>query len=494
MKQIITILMFLAIIIPMAAQPTQSGYVKTKGRMDSKGQLIPGTRIGGAAITLAGGHSTVADANGNFKLTVPDKKYYLQNVQKQGYVLVDPDVLSKQYVQSVNPLVITMETPEKQLEDQLKSERKLRRTLQQQLQQREDEIESLKENNIITAEEYRAALQKLYADQESNEKLISDMAKRYAEVDYDLLDEFYRQVTFCIENGDLMKADSLLRLRGDVVQQAKDVHNKAQAINEEKEKIRQAETVLAADIEELARRCYSYCERFYRVNSDSAFLYIACRADLDTTNYEWQMDVFHKTFRSKKTLPYVLRALRIALTQYGEFHPVVAETYISISKCDEDDKEIFWLDKAFEIYNFRADLEKIAEMYQLYGWAYRLYDDNKALAYYNKALETFKQMLIDSVDKKNKLYEAIWDVYKDIGDVYKSKEKYIKAIQYYLMADSLNVERERIDSETNCRSLYELYDAMGNCYVEMEKYDQAVKCYQRILSLNCIREETRYYI
>lgn len=494
MKNILTtIVLTLFAIFFVSAQPTQSGYVKTKGRMDSKGQLIPGTRIGGAAITLTGGHSTVADANGNFKLTVPDKKYYLKNVQKQGYVLVDPEVLSKQYVQSSNPLVITMETPEKQLEDQLKSERKLRKQLQKQLQQREDEIDSLKENNIITAEEYRAALQKLYADQESNEKLISDMAKRYAEIDYDLLDEFYRQVTFCIENGDLMKADSLLRSRGDVVQQVKDVHNKAQAINEEKEKIRQAETVLAADIEELARRCYSYWERFSRVNSDSAFFYITCRADLDTTNYEWQMDVFHKTFRSKKTLPYVLRALRIALTQYGEFHPVVAEIYISISKCDEKNKEVYWLDKAFEIYNLRADLEKMAKMYQLYGQAYWLDDYNKALAYYNKALETFKQMLVDSVDKKDKLYETIGDVYKDIGDVYKSKEKYIKAIQYYQMADSLNEKKERIDPRNICWSIHELYGDMGDCYVEMEKYDQAVRCFQRVLSLNCISEETRYY-
>ena len=170
------------------AQTTQSGYVKTKGRMDSKGQLIPGTRLGGAAITLTGGRSTVSGTDGTFNLAIPDKKFYLQNVQKQGYQIVDPEVLKKQYVCSANPLVITMETPDKQLEDQLKSERKLRRKLQQQLQRREQEIDSLKENNKISEEEYRQALQKLYADQESNEKLISDMAKRYAEVDYDLLD------------------------------------------------------------------------------------------------------------------------------------------------------------------------------------------------------------------------------------------------------------------------------------------------------------------
>ena len=220
------------------AQPTQSGYAKTKGRMDSKGNLIPGTRIGGVSIQLTGGHSTVADANGDFTLTTPDKKFYLSDVQKQGYVLTDPDMLKKQYACSSNPLVISMETKEKLADDQLAAERKLRRQLQKQLQQREEEIDALKEENKITEEEYRQALQKLYTDQENNEKLISDMAKPYAELDYDLLDEFYRQVSFCIENGDLVKADSLLRSRGDVSQQIKDVQKKTQALNEEKEQLR----------------------------------------------------------------------------------------------------------------------------------------------------------------------------------------------------------------------------------------------------------------
>lgn len=113
----------------VTAQTTQSGYVKTKGRMDSKGQLIPGTRLGGAAITLKGGRSTVSANDGNFTLTIPDKKYYLQSVQKQGYQITDPELLKKQYVCSANPLVITMETPSLQLKDQIETQRKIESTL-----------------------------------------------------------------------------------------------------------------------------------------------------------------------------------------------------------------------------------------------------------------------------------------------------------------------------------------------------------------------------
>ena len=253
MRSFITAILLFAVTL-LTAQTTQKGYVKTKGRIDSRGQLIPGQRIASAAIQLAGGHSTVADANGNFTLTVPDKKFYLADVKKQGYVLTDPDVLKKQYVCSSNPLVITMETPERQADDQLAAERKLRRQLQMKLQQREQEIDSLKENNKITEEEYRQALQKLYAEQENNEKLISDMAARYAELDYDLLDEYFRQVSFCIENGELLKADSLLSSRGDVRQQVLEQQQKAQALQEKKKQLRRAEAVLAADNEELARR------------------------------------------------------------------------------------------------------------------------------------------------------------------------------------------------------------------------------------------------
>lgn len=89
-------------------------------------------------------------------------------------------------------LFLIMETPEQAMQDKLSSERKIRRTLQRQLQERENEIETLKAENRISQQEYQQALQKLYADQESNEKLISEMAKRYSTLDYDQMDEFYR--------------------------------------------------------------------------------------------------------------------------------------------------------------------------------------------------------------------------------------------------------------------------------------------------------------
>ena len=149
MKKLASII--IAILLPLLAMAqTQQGYVKAKGRLNSNGSIIPGKRLSGATIVLKGGSSVVSGANGAFSMKVPSNKYYLQNVKKNGYLLVDPEVLSKTYAYSTNPLVISMETPTQKADEKLATERKIRRTLQRTLQQREDEIEALKEQNKIS--------------------------------------------------------------------------------------------------------------------------------------------------------------------------------------------------------------------------------------------------------------------------------------------------------------------------------------------------------
>ena len=281
---------FLLFGLTLSAQ-TQQGYVKTKGRMVN-GMLVPGQGLKGATVSIKGRTAVlVNDDNGAFSFPVTKAQYRLDSVRKKGYQLVDMEACPRSYKYSSNPLYIVMETPDQQLQDKLTAERKIRRNLQKQLQEREDEIESMKEQQKISDEEYRQALQKLYQDQESNEQLISDMARRYSELDYDQLDEFYRQVSYCIENGELVKADSLLRTKGDVTQQVEAQLRKGQAIQEQEKQLNQAKVVHAADLEELARRCYSYYETFAAQHlNDTAAYYLELRASLDTTNVEWLKD------------------------------------------------------------------------------------------------------------------------------------------------------------------------------------------------------------
>ena len=142
MKKLASII--IAILLPLLAMAqTQQGYVKTKGRLNSNGTVTPGVRLSGATVVLKGGSSVVSGANGAFSMKVPSNKYYLQNVKKNGYVLTDPEVLSKTYVYSTNPLVISMETPDEQLEQLLESSDQIRATLAKQLDQKKKELANL---------------------------------------------------------------------------------------------------------------------------------------------------------------------------------------------------------------------------------------------------------------------------------------------------------------------------------------------------------------
>ena len=192
MKRLLGLLFITSIAIIMCAQ-TQQGYVKTKGRLGSNGTVIHGTPLSGATVTVKGRNAVVSGNNGKFSLSIPNNNYSLQNVQKQGYVLTDPDVLSRQYSYSKDPLVLVLED-KAQLETEKRSiERKIRNKLYVQLQEREGEIESLKKQNKITEEKYHELLQKLNDDQDANELIVKDMSERYASIDFDQLDEFKPQ-------------------------------------------------------------------------------------------------------------------------------------------------------------------------------------------------------------------------------------------------------------------------------------------------------------
>lgn len=259
-KRVVLLAVCLMAIVSVAAQ-TQTGYVKTKGRLARNGSVIAGKRLSGASVQVKGQtsaqRSVVSNTNGDFSFPVPSQEFYLQSVKKSGYVLNDPEQLKKQYAYSKNPLVVVLVTPSEQLDEQLSAERKARRALTRELQRKEDELEMLKEENKISLEQYRVQLQELYQKQEDNEKLIKDMAERYSKIDYDALDDFGREFSTYFLNGDFDKADSLVNTKGDInvaVAKLKQLRDEL----EKKKRLEQYES------EEIARLCnynlsYSKC-------------------------------------------------------------------------------------------------------------------------------------------------------------------------------------------------------------------------------------------
>ena len=482
MKKIVVIIIAFIVSLPLLAQ-MQQGYVKTKGRLASNGTRIAGTRLSGATVSIRGGNTVTSGSNGTFSLSLSNSSYYLQNVQKQGYVLIDPDVLSRQYAYSKNPVVLVMEAPGKQADDRLALERKIRRKLEDQLRQKEDEIESLKEQHIVSEEEYRRQLQEIYAQQENNKKLISEMAERYSTIDFDEVDEFNLRISNLILNGKLAEADSLLNTKGDIHVRAAQLrqHQEANAQAEEKLKISQkklekSKVQTQRELEDLARDCYSKFEIFkIQHQNDSAAYYIEYRASLDTTNVEWGLDAgkFFEKYMARYTDAEQLftRCINVLLLKDSMNSSSVAECYEALASLYSSEGK---LDEALKYYengynicrtlfgeyhsSVVSSIANIANIYRKKG------EYEKSVELLNRAISVTENIKDFSLVNKAKLLG-------NVGNLYNSKNQHSKALDYYYKAITI------LDS---CKSAFPMevitaYANIGHTYYELGNYEIALE-------------------
>lgn len=358
-NRIITLFLFLIAVVSNAQ--TQQGIVKTRGRLSANGQLIAGIKLSGATITVKNGGDFVSGSDGTFSLSVPSKTFSLSNVQKQGYQLCDRDLLGKNYQYSNNPVIVVMETPDNTTADRLAAEKKIRRTLQRQLQDKEDEIEALKEQQKISEEQYRKQLQELYAAQENNEKLISEMAIRYSTLDFDQMDEFQRQVASYIQNGELTRADSLLNTKGSMEERSAELNRMDAAIKADAEELSKRQdshdksvAMKAKLLEEFAADCYSRFEICnLRHEVDSAIYWLQMRVNKDSTNVDWVFSLCQ---------------------YYGEIH--------------DYPKALIYAKKSIELYKDDKDIENIIDVSNIMSTCYSL------LGQTEQAVETLQKTLL----------------------------------------------------------------------------------------------------
>lgn len=403
MKRLLWTAACLLLVLGTSAQ-TQQGYVKTRGRLVN-GSVVSGQRIAGVTVQVKGRNAVVSQKGGSFSFPVPSSRYSVQSVKKQGYVLSDPDVLSKQYSYSANPLIFVMETPSQQMEDKLAAERKLRRTLSRQLQQREDEIEKLKDQNELTEEQYHKALQDLYAEQEKSLNLVSQMAERYSRVDFDQLDEFNRRISDCIIEGRLSEADSLIKSKGDLKGRIA-IHNRHHEANlQARKRLEASEAMELKDLDDLAEDCYNqFMIHKLQHHPDSAAYYIEQRTLLDTANVDWLYDAACYL----KDIGDVDKALSL----FKRAH----EQYVTLGLNDNRHGLI---------------LETIADIY---------YDDSKdmnAKEFYNLAIDSFEgidslhphlvhcyNFLSMTIISTMKTHEKVWDAFEGTKIKVKKGDRY----------------------------------------------------------------------
>ena len=413
MKRLTNILLFIFSALLLSAQ-TQQGYVKTKGRLDKDGKVITGVSLAGVAVTINDSTVLISAADGTFSFSVQDNAYVVNDVHKNGYILTDPGLL-RSYRYLPNPLTLVMETSEQQNEDKLMAERKINRTLRRTLQQREDELDSLKSANRNTNEEYEKLYAQLYENEKRNRKIINEMVERYAKVDFDQMDEFNREINICILKGELLKADSLINCKGSIdtcITEYNRLHE-ANAHGTEELKKRSENFVSGCAIKEkilseLAEDCYNN-SKIYELNqqSDSAVYFLMMRAELDTTNIQWQLEAGN--FLSKyltdyeKGWKYYSRALYYALGKSVEQNLDVALCYNNIgifySMQSEYSKALEYLRKSLNIYS------------GLYG-----YNTQEADSCSKTIYETYCKLLQQS-DEKMKEFEDFMSEYSFTIDI-----------------------------------------------------------------------------
>ena len=300
---------------------TQQGVVKTLGRPEKKGEALQGVTI-----RVKGQHNpVVSNHDGTFSINMDDKKngdpYSLQQVRKNGYELNETGVIGRQFAFSDKvPLTIVMVSSEQLRADKERIEAKAQEVASNNYEKKRALLEQQLADNAISTQQYQEAIFELQNKFEKYQSLIAGLAEHYAHTDYDQLDEKEREISLCIENGELDRADSLLQTLFDPIE---DIRRNKEALEDLNKQIEQAQGVITQANEDMAavlkqqEKDAEYLYQLYtialaRFDNEKAGFYIETRAELDPYVGEWQHDAAHYFLyqnQFQKSEPFFARAL-----------------------------------------------------------------------------------------------------------------------------------------------------------------------------------------
>lgn len=478
-------LIILALTTSMAFAQVQQGHVKTRGRLTSDGKVITGNDIPDATITLGDGSTFRSGSNGRFTFAVTKGNYYLKNVQKKDYQLCDRDLLGRTKIYSANVLEIAMQTPDEALEDRLESEEKIRATLNRQLSKQKAELKRLKEELKISQQEYNKKLQELYAAQNNNERLISEMAERYSTIDFDQMDDFQRRVAAFIQNGELARADSLLKTKGSMEERSAEFDRLHTANVERRETLEKSESMEATLLDDFAADCYShYNISIMQHNNDSAAYWLELRASKDTANIEWYLDYLdfcsrylceYQKFEDncKKTISRIEQF-------YGKNNILIAKCYLylgdNLRKQGMYNKALEYDFKALEYYqSYEAEHINTLKTYIEIAKQYlSMHDYNKGMEFCKKSLSLIDKYSMEVKYEQAEVYNNLAFIYHEhLDDFDKSLECYQKSLSYCIQA----LGNDHPDVAT-------VYGNIAILYYDYQKDSLAFENCQKALDIN----------
>lgn len=478
MKRIALLIIALCCVLPtfvQAQQKQQHAIVKTRGRQLDDGSIASGRRISEVVVDVKGTGKILSDDKGELSFGVSAASgYYLNNVTKEGYMLSDLDVISKQHQYQAQPVDILLESVEELNAYRRSIERKVRRNYQNQLDELSYRIDSLESADSAHAEEIvrlRAELDRAY---DEAEQYVDKMTEYYLNIDFDRETDFDIEISYYIINGMLDKADSLLATRGNIEERVRQNRMAQRAVERDKEKV--------------AKDCYSkYVIASQRLERDTAAYYLKLRAELDPTNIDWQIDAASYLgdiiADYNQALSICESALSYSLDHYGEYHELTATLYNNIGfiydSIGDYDTALEYYSKALLIQEKVLGLEhpSVATSYNNIGSAYGTKGN------YDMALEYHKKALLIQEKVLGTEHSDVAISYNNIGTMYCDKGDYDAALYYFQMA--LLIQNNVLGLEYPVAAKY--YNNIGIIYTYKGDYDMALEYHLKALE---VREKT----
>ena len=472
----VTLLILLSLFSSIGYGQIQNGYVKTLGRPDKKG-----TPLSGVSVRVKGEHNPMlSQQDGTFSMLMAGKingdAYSLQEVQKNGYELNESGVIGRQYAFSDKvPLTIVMVSSAQLQADKQRIENNAFRVAEKNYKSELELLEKQKAESTITEDQYRKELLDLQDKFEKYQLLIDGLAEHYAHVDYDELNDKEQEINICIENGELERADSLIKTLFDPIDVLK---RNREALAHLHQQISEANTIIDKANEDMAavlkqqEKDANYLYQLYtialsRFDNDKAGQYIEIRAALDTTNIRWQVDAasFHRMYSAnyQKAERFLQRGLSESYRQYQGWNLISA--YI--------------LNDHARNYESMGEMEKADECYRDAFTIYSHYKDTIsneiAMLYNNHGLLLMKNGVYDvalqSLEKAKEIKVVLYgenhvhlaNVFNNLGMVNYYLQRNTEAIDYYQKALPLFLKQygEKNANVSNC------YNNMGMSYFAM---------------------------
>ncbi len=449
---------------PAIAQTYQKGYAKTKGRLTQEGSVIPGKSLDSVFVQIKGGNAFYSKSNGMFEFPITSQTFSLKTVEKEDYVLADPDVLSRAYSYSSNKIILSFEKRSVQDHDRWQNERKLRKHAQDQLRIKEREYDSLLALHKMSEEEHAKALQKLYSDSDNDIPFIKNLALHYSKIDFDYANDFERQICTFILNGELTKADSMLNSKGNLtIRFMRWNMDREELINDSYHK-------------------FEICK--LRHDNDSAAYFIGMRACLDTLNVDWQLEAgdYISNFTTDYNTAYTFydRALRMAKMRFGDQSVEAASVMVGLVRFHERLGEYkVAMDHAGRTLSILEALpdKDDALAQQCYENMALVYDEMgdtlNAQCYYTRSLAICENLY-------GEIHTKTATSYHNLGAFFVQRSHYDKALDYFQKSNKTYSAL----NDTISEGMASNYEGMAVVFKNLSEYDTASYYINRAIEIN----------